>query len=145
MARKAYSFIEYTFAESHISEVEAPIVVLKNLLDNYIADTNNKGAKVVKDFVFDSATTFGWNGNKGAVSLEFINERTRQTFFKAREDFVAWLETQGVVVSHSASCDMPIALLGFSHNPNGHEDLHAEKLKEYFKTTLPAERGFTAV
>lgn len=143
MARKAYSFIEYTFAESHISEVETPIMVLKNLLDNYIAETNNKGAKVVKDFVFDSATAFDWNGNKGAVSLEFINERTRQTFFKAREDFVVWLETQGIEVSHSASCDMPTELLNFSHNPNGYEDLHGQSLKEYFKSTLPAERGFT--
>ena len=144
MARKAYSFIEYTFAESHVSESDTPIEVLKSLLDDYIADTNNKNAKIVKEFVFESAKVFDWNDNKGAITLEFMNERTRQTYFTAREDFVAWLETQDITVSHSVSCDMPVELLYYSHNSNGYDDLHAEKLKEYFTATLPAARGFTA-
>ena len=143
MARKAYTFIEYTFAEQYVSETEHPVAVLKKLLNDYIAETNDKNSKIARDFVFDSVKPYTWSGNKGAFSIEFINERTRQTFFKARENFVAWLATKGIEVSHNISCDVPYELFGMKTTDNKFGPIHAEKLKEYFFETLPTDRGFT--
>lgn len=147
MARKAYTFIEYTFAESYTSEIGVlPLAVLKGLLDEFIEETNDKSAKIIREFVLDAVFAFDWNGSKGAFTMEFINERSRQTYFQARENFVAWAANKGVEVSYVASCDMPYELLDKSHNPvNKFEDLHSDKLREYFTVTLPAARGFTAV
>jgi hypothetical protein len=141
MARKAYQYMEITFPADIVAEHGAPIGALKSLLDEYIAETDDKAGKICRDFVFGESKTYQWKENTGAFSIEFNNERNRQTYFKTREAYSAWLETKGVTTTHSVSHDVPFAVAEtLSSEYDG--DSYNSKSKEYIFYILPEERGF---
>lgn len=143
MARKSYQYMEVTFPADIVAEHGAPIGALKSLLDEYIAETDDKAGKICRDFVFGESKTYQWKENTGAFAIEFNNERNRKTYYQAREAFAAWLESKGVVTTHSVSHDIPFAVAGtLSAEYDG--DSYNSKTKEYIFYTIPAERGFVS-
>ena len=70
MARKAFHYMEVTFPQNVLDENSGlmPIGIMKKLLDEYIAETDEKNGKVVKEFVFDGIESFDWKENVGAYA-----------------------------------------------------------------------------
>ena len=138
--------MEVTFPDAVKADFadKQPVGIMRALLDEFIAETDDKGAKVIKEYVYNDISVFEWNGNTGAYAFEFINERSRGTFLQARENFGAWLaSSKGIETAYQLSHDIPI----------GSSDVHAGEglaesniyyniAKKYIFDDIPASRGF---
>jgi hypothetical protein len=144
MARKAFHYMEVTFPQNVLDENPGlmPIGIMKKLLDDYIAETDSKDGKVLKEFVFNGIQTFEWNDNVGAYAFEFINERNRNTYFTARKAFDAWLAEKGVETSYKLSHDIPLDLVPQLTDGNYEENTYYNMAKNFIMFDIPTSRGF---
>lgn len=145
MAKKAYQYMEITFPQSVIDDHggTSAVGIMRALLSEYIAETDDKNGRICRDFVFDEIKAFEWKENVGAFVLGFINERNRQTYYKARENYTAWLQAKGVETTHFVTYDVPFDVL--SENPDSDFNAtYADVGKNYIMEELPTQRGFTA-
>ena len=144
MARKAFHYMEVTFPQSVIDQHPgaAPIGIMKELLDQYIAETDDKNGKIVKEFVFNEIRAYTWNGNMGAYSFEFINERNRQTYFTARANYTAWLEEKGIVTSYELSHDIPMETVDSLIDGEFVNSTYYNTAKIFIFNDIPEQRGF---
>lgn len=148
MTKKVFYYYEIEVPTALKDEytVDVGSVILKEKLLEYVETTGSKNSKILKDFIFANVAYFKWNGNKGAVSLEFLTERDwerHQTVLQEFKDYLAseyniqyvyeakrFIDTEGMLVREEGS--EPGTLGNDSY----------WKTKEYFNETLPAERGF---
>jgi hypothetical protein len=145
MARKAFHYMEVTFPQSVRDEHAgvAPMGIMRELLNEYIAETDAKDGKVLKEFVFGAVEAFEWKDNTGAYALEFLNERNRKTYFQARENFKNWLSAKGVETSYQLSHDIPVESVGFKTDPDLDNSVYYNIAKEFIMYDIPTQRGFT--
>lgn len=144
MARKAFHYMEVTFPQNVLDENSGlmPIGIMKKLLDEYIAETDEKNGKVVKEFVFDGIESFDWKENVGAYAFEFMNERNRNTYFTARAGFDAWLENKGINVSYKISHDIPMEAVELLPNGSYAENTYYSMARNLIMYDIPTQRGF---
>jgi hypothetical protein len=144
MARKAFHYMEVTFPQNVLDENPGlmPIGIMKKFLDDYIAETDSKDGKVLKEFVFNEIQTFKWNDNVGAYAFEFINERNRNTYFTARKSFDVWLAEKGVETSYKLSHDIPLNLVPQLSDGKYEESTYYNMAKNFIMFDIPTSRGF---
>jgi len=137
--------MEVTFPQSVRDEHAgaAPIGIMKSLLDEYIAETDAKDGKVMKEYVFGSVAAFEWKDNVGAFALEFLNERNRKNYLQARENFKNWLVEKGVETTYQLSHDIPNESVGFKTDPDLDGSIYYNIAKEFIMYDIPTQRGFT--
>lgn len=144
MARKAFHYMEVTFPQSVINEYPntKPVGIMRSLLLDFIAETDSKEGKVIREFVYNDIKTYDWNGNVGAYSFEFLNERNRKTYFQARESFGTWLAAKGVVTSYDLSHDIPAQKSSVVTEPDYDDTTYYTMAKKFIFIDIPESRGF---
>lgn len=142
---KAFQYFEVTFPQDILDahEGKGTVGVMRALLDEYIAETDAKEGKVLREFVIDGIAAFQWKENVGAYSMEFMSERNRQNYGQARAAFSAWLETKGVVTSYTLSHDIPNDIANQLTNGEFPESTYYNIAKDYMTFEIPSTRGFT--
>ena len=141
---KAFQYFELTFSDNTKSDYSGlmPAGIMMQLLDEFIAETNSKEGKVLREFVFDEIVTFDWKGNTGAYSMEFMNERNRKNYMQARKPFEEWLKNKGVEMTYSLSHSIPSSAVDLITDGNYEESTYYNVSKKYLLLEIPASRGF---
>jgi len=118
---------------------------MKSLLAEHIDVTDSKKSKVANETVYTSTTLHGVVDDVQAVTLEFQNERTYNTYIQATSEFRDW-----VVSTHNAeytfekvtSASYDALSVEFTNTEHGGTETYYENIKKYMTVDLPTQRGF---
>ena len=118
---------------------------MKSLLAEHIDVTDSKKSKVANETVHTSITIHGVVDDVQAVTLEFQNERTYNTYIQATSEFRDW-----VVSTHNAeytfekvtSASYDALSVELKNAENGGTETYYENIKKYMTVDLPTQRGF---
>ena len=118
---------------------------MKSLLAEHIDVTDSKKSKVANETVYTSTALHGVVDDVQAVTLEFQNERTYNTYIQATSEFRDW-----VVSTHNAeytfekvtSASYDALSVEFTNTEHGGTETYYENIKKYMTVDLPTQRGF---
>lgn len=118
---------------------------MKSLLSEHIDVTDSKKSKVANETVYTSTTIHGVVDDVQAVTLEFQNERTYNTYIQATSEFRDW-----AVSTHNAeytfekvtSASYNALSVEFTNTEHGGKETYYENIKKYMTVNLPTQRGF---
>lgn len=141
MANKTFYYMEISIpgATDVIGEQRA-------LLDMHIAATNSKNSKIAKEFIFSDVKLHDTVDGTQAVTIEFMNSRTYETYRTVIQEFRDW-----VVANHnvtyvyekiSETTFGAAAVVVDKEFEEIEEATYYDKMHKYMMVTLPTERGF---
>ena len=140
--------MEVTFPQDVIDAYAGmmPIGIMKKLLEQFIANTDSKEGKVMREFVFNDVKSYEWKENVGAYSFEFINERNRKTYITARQPFAEWLKGKNVITSYEISHDIPLNSVDILLDDvnGGFDNKYYAMAKKFVFIDIPESRGFVS-
>lgn len=137
---KTFYYLEITIPDA----TDDIIGTNMGLLEQHIAETNDKFSKVAKATVFASVKVHNIVENTQAVTLEFANERNYKTYIQAVSHFRAWVsENHNVTYTFEKVSTSPYDVLAktVSDTAEGKRTYY-DDLEDYMFKTLPASRGF---
>lgn len=141
MANKTFYYMEISIPNS--TDI---IGTQRSLLDMHIAATNSKNSKIAKEFIFADAKIHDTVDGTQAVTIEFMNSRTYDTYRVVIQEFRDWVTANhNVEYSYekvSETSFSAASVIVDKISPETEEMSYYDKMHQYMMVTLPTERGF---
>ena len=140
----------YYYAEITIPGLDADIDIIgaqREFLEQHIETTNSKMSKIAKETIFNEVKPHNRNGDTQAITLEFLNKRSYDTYMTVIAEFRTWVAaTHNVEYSHEVTLayphDLAVRMLDGAPTEGMSVLRYNDKAREYMIDTLPTERGF---